>query len=84
MNVPQHVHAAFHQQLTEVTAAGLAPHSVETAIEMLSIPRGWYEWILVDIHLSVFLERRPHLKDGRNLPTIRRAILTDLKDRGIL
>jgi len=84
MKAPQEFIDAFQKQLHEHEQYNLQPSFVTTADDLLKPPRLWKEQVMVDLYLAMFLEQHPHLKGARNLPTVRKAILVDLIDKGIL
>jgi hypothetical protein len=75
---------AFKAQINEAEERGLEPHPIEEADDMLNMPLAWVHALVVDMHLTEFLRLHPHLQGARNIPAIRKAILVDLIDKGIL
>ena len=84
MSTPEERVEAFKAQINEGVERGLDPHPLKTAEDLLNIPIAWKQALVVDMHLAEFLRQHPHLQGARNISAIRKAILVDLIDKGIL
>lgn len=75
---------AFQKQLSEGDERHFPPMVVKSADDLLNVPASVKEILVVDTYLEEFLRQHPHLEGARNMPSIRKAIETDLRSRGIL
>ena len=75
---------AFKKQLSEGTDRHFPPLTVKSAEDLFNVPLSVKEILVVDVYVEEFIRQHPHLEGGRNMPNIRKAVLTDLKSRGIL
>jgi hypothetical protein len=75
---------SFQDQLSESNERSFPPLSAKTADDLLKIPLSVKEILVVDIYVDEFIKQHPQLEGARNMPNIRKAVLTDLKTRGIL
>lgn len=75
---------AFQDQLAESVERSFPPRDIKSADDLFNIPSSVKEIIVLDIYVEEFIKQHPHLEGARNMPTIRKAILADLKTRGIL
>lgn len=78
MAVPERYRLAFQRQLKDVIA-----FPIESADEMVDLPRKAKSRVLIDIYVQIFMEKQPDLRQQAPV-LVRAAVQKFLRERGML